>query len=113
MTVTKDNSKPAVTHLEVLKRYKEHTLVKLVLETGRTHQIRVHMSSMGFPIIGDYTYAFQKNKLKDIMAPERVMLHARRLKLEHPTLRGKTLDLSAQPPKDFKMLAEELERVYG
>ncbi len=88
-------------------------LVRCNILTGRTHQIRVHMSSMGFPIIGDYTYAFQKNKLKDIMAPERVMLHARRLKLEHPTLRGKTLDLSAQPPKDFKMLAEELERVYG
>lgn len=88
-------------------------LVSCKIYTGRTHQIRVHMTSMGFPILGDYTYGFQKNKLKLIAAPERVMLHARRLKMQHPLDPDKTLDISAEPPQDFKSLLIELKKAYS
>src|SRR5690606_17762444 len=61
--VTAFNSKPAVTHFRVLKRFKEVTLIELSLETGRTHQIRVHMSYIGYPIVNDPVYG--KRKLID------------------------------------------------
>ena len=60
MTVTAENSKEAVTHLKVLKRYKEHTLVSLKLETGRTHQIRVHTKYIGYPVYNDPVYTNKK-----------------------------------------------------
>ena len=60
MTVTADNSKEAVTHLKVIKRYREHTLVSLKLETGRTHQIRVHMKYIGYPVFNDPVYTNKK-----------------------------------------------------
>lgn len=80
--------------------------------TGRTHQIRVHLSEIGFPILGDYTYRFQRNKMKEIEPPQRVMLHARRLALPHPTKEGIFIDVTAEPPKDFKDLVNTLREVY-
>ncbi|MFP3681682.1 pseudouridine synthase, partial [Pseudomonas sp. SIMBA_041] len=56
MAVVFENSKPAITHFVVLERFKEHTLVELKLETGRTHQIRVHMKYIGYPLAGDPKY---------------------------------------------------------
>ena len=82
------------------------------IHTGRTHQIRVHLSDMGFPILGDYTYSFQKNKMKEIPAPERVMLHAFKLAMPHPTKEGEFIDVEAQPPKDFSSLLETLKNTY-
>ena len=61
MAVDKDGKK-AVTHFKVLKRYSDCTLLEVVIETGRTHQIRVHLSEIGYPIIGDYTYSNGKNR---------------------------------------------------
>ena len=88
-------------------------LVSCKIFTGRTHQIRVHMSDLGFPILGDYTYRFQKNKLPDIPAPARVMLHSRRLRLPHPTKAGKVVDVCAPPPADFLNLLETLKKTYS
>lgn len=78
MTVTADNSKEAVTHLRVLKRYKEHTLVSLKLETGRTHQIRVHMKYIGYPVFNDPVYT---NKQTTEFGQ---FLHSHKMEFEHP-----------------------------
>ena len=59
-----EDGKLAVTHYEVLERYNGYTLIKCILETGRTHQIRVHMSSIGFPLVGDPLYGFKRQKFK-------------------------------------------------
>lgn len=83
-------------------------MLKCRIFTGRTHQIRVHLSSIGYPILGDYTYAFQKNRMKKIEAPSRVMLHAFSLKMRHPIDENKMIEVSARPPADFLDLLKEL-----
>ncbi len=88
------------------------SLISCKIFTGRTHQIRVHLSDLGFPILGDYTYKFQKNKFKEIPAPERVMLHARKLALPHPTKSDVEINIDATPPKDFLDLLELLRKTY-
>ncbi len=80
MTVTSTNSKEATTHFKVLKRYKEVTLIELQLETGRTHQIRVHMNYIGHPIVNDAVYGGKK-KINE----EGQCLHAKELGFVHPT----------------------------
>lgn len=95
MAVVFENSKPAVTHFIVLERYKEHTLVELKLETGRTHQIRVHMKYIGYPLAGDPKYG-PKNTLElDGQA-----LHAGTLGFIHPRT-GEHLEFEAPMPKDL------------
>ncbi len=78
MTVTATNSKNAITHLQVLKRYKNNTLVSLNLETGRTHQIRVHMQYIGYPVFNDPVYGHQKIKEYG------QFLHSRTIDFIHP-----------------------------
>ena len=78
---------------------KDYTLVELKLETGRTHQIRVHMSQIGYPLVGDTVYSNGKN-LWDIHGQ---CLHAKRLKFKHP-ITGKEMTLEAQMPEYFKEL---------
>lgn len=78
MTVTADNSKEAVTHLKVIKRYREHTLVSLKLETGRTHQIRVHMKYIGYPVFNDPVYTNKKT------TEFGQFLHSYRMEFDHP-----------------------------
>jgi 23S rRNA pseudouridine1911/1915/1917 synthase len=80
MTVTADNSKDAVTHLKVLKRYKEATLIELQLETGRTHQIRVHMNYINHPVVNDPVYG--RRKLIDETGQ---CLHAKTIGFNHPS----------------------------
>ena len=75
------DGRQAVTHFEVLERFKYHTLVKLKLETGRTHQIRVHMASIGFPLLGDPLYGVKSERVKY----EGQALHAKTLGFIHPT----------------------------
>lgn len=75
-----ENGKIAVTHFEVLERFDGYTLVKFDLETGRTHQIRVHASYIGHPIVGDDVYGYAKQKFK----LDGQLLHAKRLQLVHP-----------------------------
>ena len=80
MAVTDVNSKEAITHFKVLERYKDATLIELVLETGRTHQIRVHMQYIGYPIINDPVYGRKK-----IIDDSGQCLHAKTLGFIHPT----------------------------
>lgn len=74
--------KEAITHYKVLAHNKGASLLKVKIDTGRTHQIRVHMSEMGFPVIGDKIYGNKRLEMKD--SPERHILHAWRLKIAHP-----------------------------
>ena len=95
MCVTAVNSKHAVTHFKVLERYKNATLIELSLETGRTHQIRVHMNYIGHPVVNDPVYG--RRKLIDSSGQ---CLHAKTLGFIHPTS-GKELLLSSELPDCF------------
>jgi len=103
MSVTEENSKDAVTHLTVLKRYKKHTLISLLLETGRTHQIRVHMEYIGYPIYNDPVYS---KKQADEFGQ---FLHSAEMDLIHPITK-KALHFEAPLPKEFLSVIDELEK---
>ena len=103
MSVTEENSKDAVTHLTVLKRYKKHTLISLLLETGRTHQIRVHMEYIGYPIYNDPVYS---KKQADEFGQ---FLHSAEMDLIHPITK-KALHFEAPLPKEFLRVIDELEK---
>ena len=105
MAVTK-NGKNAITHIKVLKRYdNKYTLLEINIETGRTHQIRVHLSHIGYPIIGDYIYSNGKNEFGVVGQ----CLHAKRLEFKHPTS-GKKIILEAPLPEYFENILYELEQ---
>ncbi len=104
MTVTSLNSKPAITYLKVLKRYKEYTLVKLNLETGRTHQIRVHMKYIGYPIFNDPVYGQQK--IKEVGQ----FLHSASITFVHPTTK-KEMSFSCPLPDYFQEYLNTLEEI--
>lgn len=104
MAVDKDG-KEAVTHFKVIKRYKNYTLLEIKIDTGRTHQIRVHMSYIGYPVVGDYTYSNGKNEFGIVGQ----MLHARYLKFKHP-ITGKEISLEAPLPEYFEEVLQKLER---
>jgi len=90
--------KPAVTHYEVLERYPQATLLRCRLESGRTHQIRVHLASLGHPLVGDATYG-----RRGTIAFPRQALHAERLALRHPVT-GKSMQWESAPPVDLREL---------
>lgn len=100
-----EGGKRAVTHYEVIERFKNTTLVKCVLETGRTHQIRVHMSSIGYPLVGDPVYGFKKGKFKC----EGQMLHAKTLGFIHPRT-NEYVEFTSELPENFKALIENLRK---
>lgn len=104
MCVTSENSKEAITHFRVIERLNNATLIRCKLETGRTHQIRVHLSEIGYPIIGDYTYSNGKNRF-DV---EGQMLHAYKIKFKHPTT-NEEVEYTAELPKYFKDILEKLD----
>ena len=106
MAVNKDG-KPAITHFKVLKRYGKYTLLEVKIETGRTHQIRVHMAEIGYPIVGDAVYSNGKNEF----GVEGQMLHAYKLEFEHPTTK-KHMELIAPLPQYFKEILEKLYIIY-
>lgn len=103
MAVTK-NGKNAVTHIKVLKRYDKYTLLEINIETGRTHQIRVHLSHIGYPIIGDSTYSNGKNEF----GVEGQCLHAKCLEFKHPITK-KEMKLEAPLPKYFQDIINKLD----
>lgn len=101
--VVKDG-RNAVTHFEVLKRYRDYTFVKCILETGRTHQIRVHMKYIGHPLVGDPLYGPKKT-----IKGNGQFLHAGKLGFVHPTT-GKLLIFEAHLPKIFQECLEKLDK---
>ncbi len=103
MAVDKDG-KDAITHFKVLKRYDKYTLLEIRIETGRTHQIRVHMAEIGHPVVGDMVYSNGKNEF----GIEGQMLHARRLEFSHPTT-GEKMILEAKLPAYFEQVLEQLK----
>ncbi len=104
MTVTDKNSKDAVTHFRVLERYKNATKVELELETGRTHQIRVHMNYIGHPIINDKVYG--NRKLFDETGQ---CLHAKTLGFVHPRTK-QYMEFDSRLPECFINIEKQLER---
>lgn len=104
MTVTDSNSKNAVTHFRVVERFKDFTLVECQLETGRTHQIRVHMKYIGFPLAGDPKYGPKRTLKLDGQA-----LHAALLGFVHPRT-NEYIEFEAPAPKEFTELIEQLRR---
>lgn len=101
-TVIERNSKPAVTHFQVTERFGDYTLLELKLETGRTHQIRVHMKFIGHPLVGDPLYGRSKGIRMDGQA-----LHAAVLGFVHP-LSGEYLEFQAPLPQDMEDLLHSL-----
>lgn len=104
MCITADNSKEAITHIKVLKRYNNATLIECKLETGRTHQIRVHMEYFNHPIIGDNLYG--KNNCA--LYSKGQLLHAYKLTFVHPTLK-KEMTFTAPLPKYFQDIIDKLK----
>ncbi|HHV98571.1 MAG TPA: RluA family pseudouridine synthase [Clostridiaceae bacterium] len=103
MAVNTKNGRHAVTHFRVLERFKDCTYVELRLETGRTHQIRVHMSYIGHPLVGDAVYGSKKQKYN----VDGQALHAKVLGFVHPGT-GEYMEFEAEIPEYFKKLLEEL-----
>lgn len=103
MAVTADNSKSAVTHLTVIERFKGYTLVRLALETGRTHQIRVHMAYIGYPIYNDPVYSSSKT---DEFGQ---FLHSASIDFIHPTTKEQ-MHFEAELPIIFKNFIDTLEK---
>ena len=102
MAVRKDG-KEAITHFKVLKRYSNYTLLQLKIDTGRTHQIRVHLSEIGHPVVGDIVYSNGKNEF----GVQGQMLHAKSLDFKHP-ITNKQMHLEAELPDYFKEVINEL-----
>lgn len=102
MAVTEKNSRPAVTHWEVLARYGRYTYLRCRLETGRTHQIRVHMAHIGHPLLGDTVYGGRRDKGLSTQC-----LHARGLKFVHPRT-GEPLELWTELPDWFREAMSKL-----
>ena len=103
MCVTQSNSKNAVTHYEVLEEYSNHSYVRFRLETGRTHQIRVHCAYIGHPILGDDVYG------KPYQGCKGQCLHARKIGFVHP-MTGEYLEFTSEPPEYFAKLLEKLRK---
>lgn len=102
-----EGGRPAVTHYSVIKRYRGYTHMAFQLETGRTHQIRVHMASIGHPIIGDPVYGLKKDRFSNIGGQ---CLHAAHLTLTHPKT-GEKMCFSAPLPQYFVEILDKLEKI--
>lgn len=103
MAVNKDG-KNAITHFKVLERFDKYTLLEVKIETGRTHQIRVHLSYIGYPIVGDEVYSNGKNE----WGIKGQCLHAKSLKFKHP-ITGKEMFIEAPMPEYFRNIIKDLE----
>ena len=103
MAVRKDG-KVAITHIKVIKRYEKYTLIRVKIDTGRTHQIRVHMSEIGYPVVGDEVYSNGKNEFN----VHGQMLHSTSLDFVHP-ITGKQMHFEAPLPKYFEDVLNKLD----
>ena len=103
MAVRKEGKK-AITHFKVVERFPNYTLLEVKIETGRTHQIRVHLSEIGYPIVGDEVYSNGKNE----WGIKGQCLHAKSLKFKHP-ITGKEMFIEAPLPEYFKNILQDLK----
>lgn len=110
MAIVSENGKPAVTHFKVLERFGEYTLVECRLETGRTHQIRVHMTHIGHPLVGDPKYGVGSNgKRRDNFSIAGQALHSMSLSLTHPVT-GEEMEFKTELPEDMQKILRKLRR---
>jgi len=100
----RSDGKEAITHIKVIKRYDKYTLLEVKIDTGRTHQIRVHMSEIGYPVVGDEVYSNGKNDF----GVHGQMLHSFSLDFKHP-ITGKELHFEAPLPEYFTNIIKKLE----
>jgi 23S rRNA pseudouridine1911/1915/1917 synthase len=105
MAINEKNGKRAVTHYTVLERFGDYTYIECQLETGRTHQIRVHMASIGHPLLGDEVYSSRKSPFR----LEGQVLHAMTIGFIHPTT-GLYIELNAPLPNYFEKLLSILSK---
>ena len=105
MAVTLKNSKPSVTHFKVLERFDKFTYVEASLETGRTHQIRVHMSHIGYPLLGDFTYGAKSNNLN----ASGQILHAKSISFIHPET-NEEMHFDSSVPQYFQEILDQLRK---
>lgn len=116
MTIREDG-REAVTHYRVVHRFRGHTHVRLKLETGRTHQIRVHMAHINYPLVGDRVYGGRlslpkgasQELIETLRGFKRQALHAARLAFEHPRT-GKPVECTASVPGDMQRLLDVLAK---
>lgn len=104
MAITMAGSREARTHFRVVQRFSRHTLLLLQLETGRTHQIRVHLQAIGYPVVGDPVYGPTSNH--DALPLSRQFLHAYQLAFTHP-ITGQRLELEAPLPEDLEQILQK------
>ena len=105
MAINEKNGKPAITHYKVLERFGNYTYMQFKLETGRTHQIRVHMASIGHPLLGDALYSSNRSTFKNLQGQT---LHAQTIGFIHPRT-GEYMEFSAPLPEYFKKLLSILQ----
>jgi 23S rRNA pseudouridine1911/1915/1917 synthase len=105
MAVVAKNGRRAVTHYRVIERFKRNTLIEARLETGRTHQIRVHMAYIGHPLVGDPVYGYKKQRFN----LKGQALHAKTLGVIHPST-GEYMEFTTPLPEYFQKLVENLRR---
>jgi 23S rRNA pseudouridine1911/1915/1917 synthase len=101
-----DNGKPAITHFRVLKSYPDYTHIECQLETGRTHQIRVHMRYIGFPLVGDPKYGPRKT-----LETDGQVLHAKILGFRHPR-NNEWMEFEKESPESFQNVLHYIEKIY-
>jgi 23S rRNA pseudouridine1911/1915/1917 synthase len=107
MAINEKNGKPAVTHYKVLKRFEKYTYMQFRLETGRTHQIRVHMAHIGHPLLGDEVYGNKKSAFRHLQGQT---LHAKTIGFVHPRT-NEYIECSAPLPEYFQKLLEQLDNM--
>lgn len=108
MAVNERTGKDAVTHFTVIERFKDYSLIQCQLETGRTHQIRVHMAYIGHPLLGDMTYGVKKPKIKN----EGQLLHAKTIGFIHPAS-GEYMEFDSEVPNLFDVMIKKIKGVEG
>ena len=120
MTVTKVKSREAITEYKLIERYNLYDYLEINLRTGRTHQIRVHFTHLGHPVLGDPEYGGREKWHRGIFSNDRIIakkalalmprqaLHARSLEFSHP-VSGDKIKVEAEPPEDFKALLDFLK----
>ena len=104
MAVNKDG-KNAITHFKVIERFDKYTLLEVKIETGRTHQIRVHLTQIGYPIVGDIVYSNGKNEWNI----QGQCLHAKSLKFRHP-ITGEEIFVEAPLPEYFRKIIDDKKK---